>query len=144
MKIFIICYLLFIHVNMCIYMFIESPYYSYYVVIQSGFRVSIRILGAGLVLGWIITWISIRCCFGFWFWVSRYRLRCTKTPPNPNRNGANCHPYSLCLYLLANWLGLSWLSMCTLGSKLSCKLGLHHGSFGLERFGSRTSPSHNN
>ena len=36
------------HVNMCIYimhMFIESPYFSYYVVIQSGFRVSIQVLG---------------------------------------------------------------------------------------------------
>ena len=44
MKIFIICCLLFIHVNMCIcimHMFIESPCCSYYVVIQSGFRVSI-------------------------------------------------------------------------------------------------------
>ena len=48
MEIFIICCLLFIRVNMCIYvmhMFIESPYFSYYVVIQSGFRVSIRVLG---------------------------------------------------------------------------------------------------
>ena len=48
MKIFIICCLLFIHVNMCIYimhMFIESPYFSYYVAIQSGFRVSIRVSG---------------------------------------------------------------------------------------------------
>jgi hypothetical protein len=49
MKVFIICCLLFIHVNMCIYilhMFIESPYCSYYVVIQSRFRVSIR--GSGI------------------------------------------------------------------------------------------------
>jgi hypothetical protein len=49
MKIFIICCLLFIHVNICIYimhLFIESPHCSYYVTIQSGFRVS-----AGLVLG---------------------------------------------------------------------------------------------
>ena len=49
MKIFIIiCCLLFIHVNMCIYimhMFIESPYFSYYVAIQSGFRVSIWVSG---------------------------------------------------------------------------------------------------
>ena len=48
MKIFIICCLLFIHVNNCIYimhMFIESPYWSYYVAIQSGFRVSIRVSG---------------------------------------------------------------------------------------------------
>jgi hypothetical protein len=46
MKIFILCCLLFIHVNICIYimhMFIESPYCSYYVAIQSGFRVSIRV-----------------------------------------------------------------------------------------------------
>ena len=48
MKIFIICCLLFIHVNMCVYimhMFIESPYFSYYVVIQGKFRVSIRVSG---------------------------------------------------------------------------------------------------
>ena len=48
MKIFIICCLLFIHVNMCIYimhMFIESPCFSYYAVIQSGFRVSIWVSG---------------------------------------------------------------------------------------------------
>ena len=48
MKIFIICCLLFIHVNMCIYimhMFIKSPYFSYYVAIQSGFQVSIRVSG---------------------------------------------------------------------------------------------------
>ena len=48
MKIFIICCLLFIHVNMCIYimhMFIESPYFSYYVAIQSGFRVSTQVSG---------------------------------------------------------------------------------------------------
>ena len=48
MKIFIICCLLFIHVNMCIYimhMFIKSPYFSYYVAIQSGFQVFIRVSG---------------------------------------------------------------------------------------------------
>ena len=40
--------LLFIHVNMCIYImyiFIESHYCYYYVDIESGFRVSIRVLG---------------------------------------------------------------------------------------------------
>ena len=64
MKIFIICCLLFIHVNMRIYikhMFIENPYFSYYVAIQSGFRVS-----AGSVLGtnYHPNWCSMR------FWVS--------------------------------------------------------------------------
>lgn len=48
MEIFIIGFLSFIHVNMCIYimlMFIESPYCSYCVAIQSGFRVSIWVSG---------------------------------------------------------------------------------------------------
>ena len=89
MKIFIICCLLFIHVNMCIYsmhMFIESPYFSYYVVIQSGFRVSIRVLGIrgfgfgdglspesvfGAVLGFD---------FGFRVWVHRDSTRSEPVP----------------------------------------------------------------
>ena len=46
MKIFMFYCLLFIHVNMCVYImyiFIESPYCYYYVDIEIGFRVSIRI-----------------------------------------------------------------------------------------------------
>ena len=48
MQIFIICCLLFVHVNMCAYiyimhMFIESLFCSYYVAIQSGFWVSIQV-----------------------------------------------------------------------------------------------------
>ena len=94
MKIFIICCLLFIHVNMCIYimhMFIESPYFSYYVVIQSGFRVSIRVSGirAGSVLGtnYHPNWCSVR----FWVSISGFGFRCTETPPDPNPS--HCHPY---------------------------------------------------
>ena len=48
MKIFMFYCLLFIHVNMCIYImyiFIESPYCYYYVDIESRFRVSIRVSG---------------------------------------------------------------------------------------------------
>jgi hypothetical protein len=48
MNIFIFYCLLFIYVNMCIYImdiFIESPYCYYYVDMESGFWVSIRISG---------------------------------------------------------------------------------------------------
>ena len=45
MKIFIICYLLYIHVNMCIYIMHMFMYCSCYVAIQSGFQVSIRVSG---------------------------------------------------------------------------------------------------
>jgi hypothetical protein len=48
MKIFIICWLLFIHVNMRIFI--------------RGFRVSIRVLG--------IRWVSGIRGFGFWWWIS--------------------------------------------------------------------------
>ena len=68
MKIFIICCLLFIHVNMCIYimhMFIESPYFSYYVAIQSGFRVSV-----GSVLG--TDYHPNRCSVRFWVSISGF------------------------------------------------------------------------
>jgi len=62
--------LLFIHVNMCVYImyiFIESPYCYYYVDIESGFRVS-----AGLVLGrgYYPNRFGVR--FGFEF---RFRVR---------------------------------------------------------------------
>ena len=90
MKIFIICCLLFIHVNMCIYimhMFIESPYFSYYVAIQSGFRISIRVLGIrGFGFGDGLSPESVFGAvsgFGFGF-------GCTETPPDPNPT--RCHP----------------------------------------------------
>jgi hypothetical protein len=77
MKIFIICCLLFIHVNMRIYimhMFIESPYCSYYVAIQSGFWVSIRVSGIrGFGFGDGGSVFGVVSCFDFWFqvWVHR-------------------------------------------------------------------------
>ena len=80
MKIFIICCLLFIHVNMCIYImhiFKESPYCSYYVAIQSGFRVSIQVSGIrGFGFG---DGLSPESVFGavlgfdFRFWVQVHR-----------------------------------------------------------------------
>ena len=91
MKIFIICCLLFIHVNMCIYiihMFIESPYFSYYVAIQNGFRVSIRVSG--------IRWFSFgdglspESVFGVVLGFD-FGFGCTETPPDPNP--PRCHPY---------------------------------------------------
>ena len=91
MKIFIICCLLFIHVNMCIYImhiFIESPYFSYYVAIQSGFRISIRVLGIrGFGFGDGLSPESVFGAvsgFGFGF-------GCTETPPDPNP--PRCHPW---------------------------------------------------
>jgi hypothetical protein len=127
---------------MCIYimhMFIGSPCYSYYVAIQSEFRVSIRVLG---ICGFGFRMDSVLFCV----LVLGFRLHVWVYKDSTRSKSQRCQLPSLLrfLYLLANWLDLSWLSMCTLGSKLSCKLGLHHGSFGLERFGSRTSPSHNN
>ena len=88
MKIFIIYCLLFIHVNMCIYimhMFIKSPYFSYYVAIQSGFRISIRVLGIrGFGFG---DGLSPESVFGA---VSGFGFGCTETPPDPNL--PRCHP----------------------------------------------------
>jgi hypothetical protein len=72
MKIFIICCLLFIHVNMCIYimhMFMESPYCSYYVAIQSGFQVSM-----GLVLG--TDYHLNRCSVRFRVLILGFGFRC--------------------------------------------------------------------
>ena len=87
MKIFIFYCLLFIHVNMCIYimyMFIENPYYFIiYVDIESGFWVS-----AGLVLG--MGYHLNRCSMRFWILISGFRFRCTKTSPDPNPSC--CHP----------------------------------------------------
>ena len=80
MKIFIICCLLLIRVNMCIYimhMFIESPYFSYYVAIQSGFRVSIRVSGIrGFGFGNGLSPESVFSAvlgfdFRFWVWVHK-------------------------------------------------------------------------
>ena len=89
MKIFIICCLLFIHVNMCIYimhMFIKSPYFSYYVAIQSGFRVSIRVSGIrGFGFG---DGFPPESVFGA---DSDFGFGCTETPPDPNPT--RCHPY---------------------------------------------------
>ena len=83
MKIFIFYCLLFIHVNMCIYimnMFIESPYCYYYVAIESGFRVS-----AVWFWGWVITRIGVRYGFGFRFWVRVYRdFTPSKSAPLPS------------------------------------------------------------
>ena len=70
MKIFIICCLLFIHVNMCIFI--------------HGFRVSIRvsdIRGFGFGDGFPLESVS-GSGFGF---------GCTETPPDPNPT--RCHPY---------------------------------------------------
>ena len=92
MKIFIICYVLFIHVNMCIYimhMFIESPYCSYYFTIQSGFRTS-----AGLVLG--TDYHLNRCSVRFRVWVHRDSTQ-SKSAPLPSLDETkgslwnNCH-----------------------------------------------------
>ena len=92
MKIFIIYCLLFIHVNMCIYimhMFIESPYFSYYFVIQSGFWVSIRVLGIrGFGFGDGLSPESVFGAvsgfdFGFWVWVHRDSTR-SKSAPLPS------------------------------------------------------------
>ena len=48
-------------------MFRESTYCSYYVTIQSGFRVTNRILGERgfRFWGWILTRIGVRVGFGF-------------------------------------------------------------------------------
>ena len=80
---------MFIHVNMCIYimhMFIESPYFSYYVVIQSGFQVSIRVSGIhGFSFGDGLSPESVFGAvldfdFGFWVWVHRDSIRSESTP----------------------------------------------------------------
>jgi len=69
MKIFIFYCLLFIHVNMCIYImyiFIESSYCYYYVDIESGFRVSIRVSDIqGFGFGDGYHRIGVLCSFGF-------------------------------------------------------------------------------
>jgi hypothetical protein len=68
MKVFIFYFLLFIHVNMCIYimyMFIESSYCYYYVAIESGFRVFIRVSDIhGFGFGDRLS-IGVRCGFEF-------------------------------------------------------------------------------
>jgi hypothetical protein len=71
MKIFIIYYLLFIHVNMCIFI--------------RGFRVSVRVSGIrefGFGDGF-----PPESVFGSG---SGFDFRCTETPPDPN--STRCHP----------------------------------------------------
>jgi len=68
--------LLFIHVNMCIYVmyiFIESLYCYYYVDIESGFRVSIRVLG--------IRGLSPESVFGSVSGSGAHRLHSIQTRP---------------------------------------------------------------
>ena len=112
MKIFIICCLLFIYVNMCIYimhMFIESPYFSYYVAIQSGFQISIRVLGIrGFGFGDGLSPESVFGAvsgfgFGFRVWVHRDSTR-SESAPLP----------SLVYYFLGS-ISWSWCSVHMLG-----------------------------
>ena len=78
--------------NMCIYimhMFIESPCFSYYVVIQRGFRVSIRVLGIrGFGFGDGLSPESVFSVvlgfdFGFRVWVHRDSTRSESVPLPP-------------------------------------------------------------
>ena len=81
MKIFIFYCLLFIHVNMCIYimnMFIESPYCYYYVAIESGFGFGDE-LSPESVFGAVLSF-DLGC---------RVRVYRDFTDLNPPR----CHPY---------------------------------------------------
>ena len=97
MKIFIICCLLFIHVNMCIYIYIR------------GFRVSIRVSGIRSGFGyprvwfwwWISTRIGFRGGFGFRFRVSVLGAR--RLHPIRTRPVAILNPYIVLVYLVLCW-----------------------------------------
>ena len=82
MKIFIICCLLFIHVNMCIYPRVSGIHSGFGY--PFGFRVS---AGLDLVMNFHPNRFSGRIRVS----ISGFGFGCTETPPDPNPT--YCHPY---------------------------------------------------
>jgi hypothetical protein len=73
------------------HMFIESPYFSYYVAYKAGFGYPFGFwVSAGLVLG--TDYRPNRCSVRFRVSISGFGFGCTKTPPDSNL--PRCHPYA--------------------------------------------------